>query len=100
MQNMSSVLTGERLLTIEEFADLPPASSPRELVRGRILFTNPPFPWHGYVCGRATLIFGNFIDQNALGRFFCNDTGVITSRDPDSLRGADFLFYSYNRVPR
>src|SRR5262249_28420667 len=28
-----------------------------------------------------------------------NDSGVITERDPDTVRGADVAFYSYQRVP-
>ena len=28
-----------------------------------------------------------------------NDSGVITERDPDSMRGADLAFYSFNRLP-
>ena len=41
-----------------------------------------------------------FVDQNDLGRVFCNDTGVITERGPDTVRGADVSFYSYARVPK
>src|SRR5262249_37678465 len=29
-----------------------------------------------------------------------NDAGVITERTPDTVRGADFAFYSYAQVPR
>jgi Uma2 family endonuclease len=29
-----------------------------------------------------------------------NDSGIITERGPDTLRGADFAFYSYKRVPK
>ena len=29
-----------------------------------------------------------------------NDSGVITERGPDTVRGADIVFYSYGRVPR
>jgi Uma2 family endonuclease len=35
-----------------------------------------------------------------LGRVLSNDSGVITERQPDSLRGADVAYYSYGRVPR
>jgi len=30
----------------------------------------------------------------------CNDSGVITERNPDSVRGADVAFYSYKRLPK
>jgi Uma2 family endonuclease len=29
-----------------------------------------------------------------------NGAGVITEHDPDTVRGADIAFYSYNRAPR
>jgi len=29
-----------------------------------------------------------------------NDSGIITERDPDTVRGADVAFYSYGRIPR
>jgi Uma2 family endonuclease len=61
---------------------------------------NPPFPWHGYVCSRVVLLIGGFIEANDLGYIICNDGGIITERDPDTVRGADVPFYSYKRVPK
>jgi Uma2 family endonuclease len=29
-----------------------------------------------------------------------NDAGIITERDPDSVRGADIAYYSFERVPK
>ena len=29
-----------------------------------------------------------------------NDSGVVTERDPDTVRGADISFYSFNRLPK
>ena len=55
---------------------------------------------HGYVCGRADRIFGNFVDERDIGRVMCNDSGVITERDPDTVRGADVAYYSYSRLPK
>jgi Uma2 family endonuclease len=92
--------TGERLLTIEEFEKLPDNGKPTELVRGRVVVMTLPFPWHGYVCGRVVRFVGGFIDTNDLGYGVSNDSGIITERDPDTLRGADFAFYSYQRVPK
>jgi Uma2 family endonuclease len=30
----------------------------------------------------------------------CNDSGVITERGPDTVRGADVAFYTYARAPK
>src|SRR5437868_12784 len=92
--------TGERLLTIEEFAELPDRGRPTELIRGRVVEINPPYSYDGYVCGKVTLIIGGFIQANDLGYSTSNDSGVITEREPDTLRGADFTFHSYAKVPR
>ena len=30
----------------------------------------------------------------------CNDTGIVTDHDPDTVRGMDVCFYSYSRLPK
>jgi len=90
----------EALLTAEQFAALPDPGHPEELVRGRIIPMPMPKPRHGYVCNNAGLILGTFVDEHQLGWVLNNDTGVITERGPDTVRGADVAFYSYSRIPR
>jgi Uma2 family endonuclease len=92
--------TGERLLTVEEYAQMPDNGAPSELVRGRVVTLNPPYPYHGFVCVNAVKILGAFVDPRELGYLLSNDSGVVTERDPDTLRGADVAFYSYARVPK
>jgi Uma2 family endonuclease len=90
----------ETLLTAEEYAKLPDEGRPTELVRGRVVILNPPYPYHGYVCLQVGRIVGNFAEERGLGRALSNDSGVITERDPDTVRGADIAYYSYSRLPR
>ncbi len=92
--------TPERLLTAEEYANLPDTGVPTELVRGRVIEMNVPAPRHGEICCKVARIIGNHADEHGLGRVVVNDSGVITEHDPDTLRGADAAFYSYDRVPR
>ncbi|MEX0820296.1 MAG: Uma2 family endonuclease [Pirellulaceae bacterium] len=92
--------TADKLLTIEEYAKLPDLDYPNELVRGRIVRMNPPQSRHGQVCSRAVRIIGNYADEHDLGHVLSNDSGVITERSPDTLRGADLAFYSFTRVPK
>jgi len=40
---------------------------------------------------------GEFVDEHELGRVMSNDSGVITERESDTVRGADVTFYSLNR---
>jgi len=38
--------------------------------------------------------------RTRLGRAYPNDTGLITSRMPDTVRGADVACFSYERLPK
>jgi Uma2 family endonuclease len=89
----------ERLLTAEEYL-LIDLDEPSELVRGRIVTMPVPFPIHGYVCGRTARLIGNYVEDHDLGRIMTNDSGVITERGPDTVRGPDVSFYSYQRLPK
>ena len=90
----------EKFMTIEEFVRLPNDGPPTELVRGRTVEMNVPKPRHGQVCSRVDRIIGNHVDANELGQTVSSDSGIITQRNPDSLRGANVAFYSYKRVPK
>ena len=92
--------TATALLTAEEFGSRPDPGYPEELVQGRIVTMPPPTPRHGQVCSKTDRLMGTFADEHDLGHVLCNDSGVITERDPDTVRGADVSFYSYAKVPR
>jgi Uma2 family endonuclease len=88
------------LLTAEEFGRRPDDGRPEELVRGKIVMSPPPNRRHGKVCSKADRIIGNFVEEHDLGHVLSNDSGVITERDPDTVRGADVAYYSYERLPK
>lgn len=90
----------QRLLTIEEYALLPDEGYRTELVRGKVVEMPPAKPRHGRVCARTTVILTQFAEERDRGQVLSNDTGIITRRNPDSLRGADVAFYSYARLPK
>jgi Uma2 family endonuclease len=92
--------TAPALLTAEEFANRPDPGYPEELVRGRIVPMPQPKPRHGQICSRVDRILGNHVEDRDLGQVLCNDTGVITERGPDTVRGADICFYSFARLPK
>ena len=92
--------TAEALMTAEEFGQRPDPGYPEELVQGRIVGMPPPDRRHGFVCLKAGRILGNFVDEHDLGRVMSNDSGVITERGPDTVRGADVCYYSYARLPK
>lgn len=90
----------EKLMTIAQYEKLPDDGQPTELVRGRIVELNIPTPRHGEICSKVTRIVGNHVDDRDLGRVVTNDSGIITQRGPDTLRGADVAYYSIQRLPK
>lgn len=91
---------GEKLLSAEDYFALPGENRPTELVRGKVIEMNPPGFRHGAVCARIIHRLLQHLESCDLGVVTGNDAGVITERDPDSVRGPDVAFYSYGRVPR
>ena len=91
----------ERLLTVEEYQLLDDGDDcPSELVRGKIVRLKFADLRHGFICANVGRMLGCYLDQNDIGRAMTNDTGVITERNPDTVRGADVAYYSYDRLAR
>src|ERR1700758_5137292 len=99
LKGIFPMATVETLLTAEEYRLLPDNGQPTELVRGRIVPLNMPYPRHGEICSRVDRLVGFYVDEQRLGRLVTNDSGVVTERGPDTVRGADIAFYSYQRIP-
>ncbi len=91
--------TLQTLLTAEDYGRLPDPAFPTVLVRGRIVERAFPGPRHGQVCGKVIWLLANHVEEQNLGQVVCN-SGIITERDPDTVRGADVAFYSYARYPK
>jgi Uma2 family endonuclease len=87
-------------LTAEEFFRLPDSGRLSELVRGVEVMMDPPGFRHGEVCGQAAYLLADFLDGRELGRAISNNAGVVTERDPDTVRGPDISYYSFVRMPR
>jgi Uma2 family endonuclease len=94
-----ATIVPEHLLTAEAYAHLPDRGKPTELIRGRVVEMNVPAPRHGEICVNVIALLHPHIRANKLGRLVSNDSGVLTERGPDTVRGADLAFYSYSRVP-
>lgn len=90
----------DSVLTIEAYLALPDDGVPNELVRGKIVPLPVPTPRHGQICAEIVYLIGRYLDGRDLGHLVCNNCGVITERDPDTVRGPDVVYYRYERVPR
>ncbi len=71
-----------------------------ELVKGQVRESPMPSPKHGKIC----MCMGFFLYEHArkhdLGHVMTNDSFVQTRSNPDTVRGADVCFYSYERLPK
>ncbi len=59
----------------------------------------PPGYRYGKVCNQAGRILGNYVEEHRLGTVLNNDAGVITERNPDTVRGPHIAYYSFARMP-
>ena len=94
-------LSQPKLLTWQEFAALPePADgSHHELVKGVVVTMPPPGFEHGDVQLNVGVLIRAYLKIHDLGRVV-TETGVVTQRSPDSVRGPDLVYWSYERLPR
>lgn len=88
------------LLTAEEYFRSRDAGRPTELVRGKIVMMNAPGARHGHVCNLIGEQLGRFVRDRDCGYVLSNDAGVLVTRDPDTVRGADLAYYSYDRISK
>ncbi len=89
----------EGLLTAEQYRCWPDHKRPTELVRGRVVEMHVPAPRHGYYCGNVVALLHPYAKAHRLGRVMSNDSGVVTEREPDTVRRADVIFFSFARLP-
>lgn len=71
-----------------------------ELDRGVTKVLPMPDARHGIACNTISWLITNHVKQHGLGRVMSNDTFIQTRTNPDSVRGADVLYVSYERLPR
>lgn len=96
----SAISGTDRRLDAAEYAQLPDRGRPTELVRGRVVEMNVPAPRHGEICANITTLINPHVRGQGMGRVVSNDGGIVTERDPDTVRGGDVSYYSYARVPQ
>ncbi len=98
---MPAVLTppAMQLLTAVEFA-AKFSHHRMELVRGLPVETPMPDYRHGKMCARITRYLDEYAETHDLGHVMSNDSFVKVESDPDTIRGGDVLFISYERLAK
>ncbi len=95
---MSAV--AQKLITADEFFLLPdpPDGSKQELVKGVIVTMPGPGFRHDDIQLTVGSLLRTHAKANKLGRVTV-ESGVRTDRKPDTVRGPDVAFWSYERLP-
>ncbi len=87
----TKLITGEALL---EMGDIGPC----ELIEGRIVLMAPTGGEHGLIEFNLGGELRAFVRQHKLGWILGGEVGIYTRRNPDSVRGADVVFISKERL--
>jgi Uma2 family endonuclease len=87
------------LLSAEDFAAVAPILGPCELVKGEIVPMSPGGLRHSRVTGNAFALIDAHCRSRNMGRALTGEAGVIVARRPDTVRGADVAYVSYQRLP-
>lgn len=97
---MADVIQTTDLMTAEQFLVAEDVPEYCELVRGKVVEMNVPSPRHGEICLRIAGLLFQHCQTHDCGRAVSNDSGILVSRGPDSVRGADVAYYSFDRIPK
>lgn len=88
----TSLLTGEAFARLE-------MQDRCELVAGRIVPMPPPPNYdHGEIVANVCSLLHTFVKAYQLGRVAAGEAGLYTEFDPDTVRGADVMFTSTERI--
>ncbi len=93
--------TATSLMTADEYMALPDSfDGQTEPVKGVLVTLPPARPRHGEIFMQVGYLLRKYLDDHPIGRVVSNDSSMLTERDPDSVRGPDVAYYSYERVPK
>src|SRR5882724_5550724 len=86
------------LMTAAEFANTGPETDGFELVKGELVPMPPARRQYGKSCIRVGALLEGYSKNLGHGCVCGNDTGIITERGPDTVRGVDVAFVA--NIPR
>jgi Uma2 family endonuclease len=71
-----------------------------ELVKGLVKKYPVPWPKHGKICMTIGFFMTAHVRERDLGHVMSNDSWIQTSSHPDTVRGGDICYFSYERLPK
>lgn len=88
---IEALLTGEALAEMGDIGRC-------ELVEGRLVKMGPTGWRHGKFEWRFGDALGDFVEEHNLGEVLVGEVGLYTQRNPDTVRGADVIYISNERL--
>lgn len=86
-------------MTAGELLRLPDDGKRHELVEGELREMAPAWARHGDAAAALTILLGQHVRAQRLGRVLAAETGFRISRNPDTVRAPDVSFVAQERVP-
>lgn len=90
--------TQTRLMTADEFLEMPDDGVLHELVRGEVVTMSLPGGRHGKITLKIGRLIGGYVEEQRLGDTYAAETGFLIEHDPDTVRGADVAFVRAERL--
>ena len=89
-----------KLITAEELLRLPRGEGKRhELIRGVLIEKMPTGDPHGDSVTRATILLGNYSEENDFGVVRAGEPGYRLESSPDTVRAPDVAWIAPGRIP-
>jgi Uma2 family endonuclease len=98
MQSLATPQVDSRLISGSELYEMD-VPGPCELVEGRIVPVSPTGVEHADIESRLNVALSLFLRERELGRVLVGEIGIYTRRNPDSVRAADVVVISKERLP-
>jgi hypothetical protein len=88
------------LIRADDFARVAPVLGPCELVKGEIVRMSPGGVRHHQITARVAFLLERQNQSAPSGRVLAGEAGILVARGPDTVRGADVAFISFDRGAR
>jgi Uma2 family endonuclease len=95
----ATLATPATLMTADEFTARY-ANVHAELVQGVVKESPMPGLKHGKICMTIGRLVANHVEAQDLGHVMSSGTWIRTGSNPDTVRGTDVCFVSYERLPK
>lgn len=88
------------LMSAAEYLNICDQWGSSELVHGEVVRLSPGSFRHSDIAAKATFFLMQWSRETKLGRVLACEAGIKVDSDPDTVRGADVAYLSYQRLPR